>query len=146
MKRRIVFLISAVLFVACGVSQSAVENPAPDDVVDIGYGKKSRKDVSTAISSVPIDENTVFTYRNIYELIQGKCPGVFVEGKTIIIRGRQSKNYDSEPLFVVDGVPCDSIDWINPNDVKSIDVLKDAASCAIYGVRGSNGVIIINLK
>lgn len=61
-------------------------------------------------------------------------------------RGINSINSDTEPLIIVDGSPQSNIDWINPNDVRSIDVLKDAGSTAIYGSRGANGVIIINLK
>lgn len=64
----------------------------------------------------------------------------------ILIRGISSINSSTEPLIVVDGTPQTNIDWINPNDVKSIDVLKDGGSSAIYGSRGANGVIIINLK
>ena len=78
-------------------------------------------------------------------MIQGKCPGVKVEGQRIIIRGESTIYAGKDPLFIVDGATVNSIDWINPYDVKSIDILKDAAA-SIYGSRGANGVIIINLK
>jgi len=71
---------------------------------------------------------------------------VQVDGNKIVIRGVNTVNGDTDPLFIVDGAAYNNIDWVNPNDVKSIDVLKDAGSASIYGVRGANGVIIINLK
>ena len=149
MKRMITLLAMAALFSSCGALHSAdsvqIESPG-EQVVDIGYGKEVRKNLTSSISSVPVDKENFVPYRNIYELIEGKCPGVSVQGKSIAIRGINSINSDTEPLIIVDGSPQSNIDWINPNDVRSIDVLKDAGSTAIYGSRGANGVIIINLK
>ena len=80
-------------------------------------------------------------------MIQGQCPGVEVEGTKVRIRGVSSINSPTDPLFVVDGIIQNGgVDYISPNDVKSITVLKDAASCAIYGSQGANGVILIDLK
>ena len=84
-------------------------------------------------------------YRDIYEMIQGKCAGVQVTGRSITIRGKNSINLSTEPLFVVDGVAVEDVSHINPREVKNITVLKDSAA-SIYGVRGANGVILITLK
>ena len=135
------------LFTSCGVfftSENSSRTPS-EEVVDIGYGKEVRGNLTTSVSSVDIDTDKT-PYRDIYELIQGKCAGVTVQGTKITIRGENSINSSTDPLFIVNGSPTSSIDWINPSDVKSIDVLKDAGSAAIYGSRGANGVIIINLK
>ena len=149
MKRIIPLIALAAFITSCGAStQVASEETysAGEEVVDIGYGKQVRKNLTSSVSSVPVGDKYVNTYRNIYEMIEGKCPGVAVQGTSITIRGTNSINGSTEPLIIVDGTPQTNIDWINPNDVKSIDVLKDAGSSAIYGSRGANGVIIINLK
>ena len=143
MKR--LFLIPAlVLVAACGtVNQTPREM---EDPVNVGYTTVDRKNLTTSVSVVrPEDSPT--PYRNIYEMIQGKCAGVDVDGNKVTIRGVNSVNSSTDPLFVVDGVPqTGGVGWVNPNDVQSITVLKDAASCAIYGSRGANGVILIDLK
>lgn len=132
---------------SCGVfSANETMGPVPsEEVVDIGYGKEVRGKLSTSISSVNVSSDMTH-YRDIYEMIQGKCAGVSVQGNQITIRGKNSINASTEPLFIVNDAPQSSIDWINPNDVKSINVLKDAGAAAIYGSRGANGVIIITLK
>lgn len=148
MKRVLQLFTLGVLVCSCGVFKRGNDPyiPRSAEVVDIGYGKAARGDLASSISSVPLDDNTTHTYRDIYEMIQGKCAGVVVEGKKITIRGIGSIYGSTDPLFIVDGSAASSIDWINPNDVKSIDVLKDASATSIYGSRGANGVIIINLK
>lgn len=148
MKRIIQIVTLGVLVCGCGVSTRSNDpyTPHSAEVVDIGYGKAARGDLATSVSSVPIDDNTVQTYRDIYEMIQGKCSGVQVEGQKITIRGISTIYAGTDPLFIVDGAAQSSIDWINPQDVKSIDVLKDAGATSIYGSRAANGVIIINLK
>ncbi len=148
MKRILQIVALGVLVCGCGVftRNNDAYIPRSAEVVDIGYGKAARGDLTSSVSSVPIDENTTHTYRDIYEMIQGKCSGVVVEGQRIIIRGIGTIYAGTDPLFIVDGSAVSSIEWINPHDVKSIDVLKDAAATSIYGSRGANGVIIINLK
>ena len=143
MKR--MFLIPAlVLVVACGTLSTTPREM--EDPVNVGYTTVDRKDLTTSVSVVKADQNTS-VYTNIYEMIKGRCPGVDVEGTKVTIRGVNSINGDTTPLFVVDGVQqSGSIGYISPNDVKSITVLKDAASCAIYGSQGANGVILIDLK
>ena len=149
MKRIILIGALVALVSACGVfkSDSSVYNkPRSEDIVDVGYGTEVRGNLTTAVSSVDMDTYSNTSYRNIYEMIAGKCAGVQVDGNKITIRGQNTINGGTDPLFIVDGAAYNSIDWVNPNDVKSIDVLKDAGSASIYGVRGANGVIVINLK
>jgi TonB-dependent SusC/RagA subfamily outer membrane receptor len=149
MKRIILTGAMVALVSACGVFKSdptVYNKPRSEEIVDVGYGKEVRGNLTTAVSSVDVDTYANTSYRNIYEMIAGKCAGVQVEGNKITIRGINTVNAGTDPLFIVDGAAYNSIDWVNPNDVKSIDVLKDAGSASIYGVRGANGVIIINLK
>jgi TonB-dependent SusC/RagA subfamily outer membrane receptor len=109
---------------------------------------KSKKEKNTAVGqsiSTEKDKNTVI-YRSIYDMIRGRIAGVIVQpDNTIIIRGISSIKNNAEPLFVVDGNVVSSIDYIVPNEVKSIAVLKDAEA-SIYGSRGSNGVLVITTK
>lgn len=114
-----------------------------DDKVDIGYGSTNKEELTSSVGVVNIDKNN--TYRNIYEMIAGKVPGVVVSGRSITIRGLSSVNAGTEPLYVVNGSVTNSIDDIPPSDVDNISVLK-GSSAAMYGSRGSNGVILINLK
>ena len=146
MKRLLVSILAvSALLSSCSVFRiSEYATPPSEKVLDIGYGKEIRGNLSSSVSSLDVNTDKTI-YRNIYELIQGKCAGVMVNGTSITIRGENSINSSTEPLFIVNGAPQTSIDWINPNDVKSIDVLKDSAT-AIYGARGANGVIVITLK
>jgi TonB-linked SusC/RagA family outer membrane protein len=125
---------------------------ALDDVVVVGYGTRRRKDVTGAISS--IDEKTLreVPVTNAQQLLQGRVAGVYVTQNSnkpgaepsILLRGHRSITAGNDPLYVIDGIPTnDGFNDINPNDIVSIDVLKDASATAIYGSRGANGVIII---
>jgi TonB-dependent SusC/RagA subfamily outer membrane receptor len=116
-----------------------------DKDINIGYGSVDRKNLTTPVSKLDVDENKNTPYMNIYEMIRGKVPGVEVNGKSIRIQGASSFYLSTEPLFVVDGMIVSSVDDISPFDVKSIEVLKGAAA-SIYGSRGANGVILIYLK
>jgi TonB-linked SusC/RagA family outer membrane protein len=135
---------------------------ALNDVVVVGYGAQKRKDVTGAVSS--INEKTLreVPVTNATQLIQGRVAGAFVTQSsnipgaqpTIRIRGTRSfgaafgnSNLANDPLYVVDGIPIQGgFNDINPNDIESIDILKDASATAIYGSRGANGVIIITTK
>jgi TonB-linked SusC/RagA family outer membrane protein len=130
------------------------EDHTLNEVVVIGYGSVKRKDVTTAVSTVStkdIDERPIVSAA---QAIQGKAAGVSViqpngapGGETVIrVRGSTSFNGSNEPLYVVDGVPVDNIGFLAPNDIASIQILKDASSAAIYGSRAANGVIIISTK
>lgn len=137
-------LISAVVAgLVCGCGTVAVDTQ--NRIYDIGYGTITEREKTSSISDVPVDE-TISQYTDIYEYIKGKVPGVVVTGDRILIRGVSSINLSNEPIFVVDNVPVDNVKWLSPTDVKSITVLKDASACAIYGVRGANGVIVITTK
>lgn len=124
-----------------------------DEVVVIGYGSIKKQDLTGAVSSMDEDEITARSVNSPMASIQGIMPGVQVKSSTgrlgdgydITIRGQNSLSSGS-PLFVVDGAPTDGIDFLNPEDIARIDILKDASSTAIYGSRGSNGVVIVTTK
>ena len=123
-----------------------------DEVVVVGYGTAKKRDLTGSIVSVKGDEVADKPATNPIASIQGKVSGLTVvnsgrvgQNPDIRIRGTSSR-YNSSPLFVIDGIFADNIDFVNPNDIQSIEVLKDASSLAIFGVRGANGVIIITTK
>ncbi len=128
-----------------------------EDVVVIGYGRQKKSDVTGAVASIPKDriENMVRT--DVVQLIQGAAAGLNVSataagsnpesGAVLLIRGRHSISASNDPLIVLDGVPYNgSLSDINPSDIESIEILKDASSAAIYGSRAANGVILIQTK
>ena len=125
-----------------------------DEVVVVGYGAVKRSDLTSSITTVKGDEITEVTTGNAMDALQGKLSGVQVvsgggPGTTpkVLVRGITSAN-NTNPLYVVDGVPLNSnnINFLNSNDIESMEVLKDASASAIYGTRASNGVIIITTK
>ncbi len=146
MKRWLSIILSAALAAGCGVSAPR-ESASPEDAeVNVGYGTVKKRDLSHPVSSVQVKDNDLRTYRDMYEYLEGRVAGVVVTtGKRIVIRGINTINGSSDPLIIVDGAECQDLSTINPNDVKSVDVLKDSAA-AIYGVRGANGVIVITTK
>ena len=115
-----------------------------DDAVDIGYGTVKKRNMSGNVSKIDGTNPKYASYRTIYDMIRGELPGVQVNGTSIRIQGASSLLLSTEPLFVVDGITVNSISDIQPMMVKSIQVLK-GSSAAIYGSRGANGVILINL-
>ncbi|MCX6302603.1 MAG: TonB-dependent receptor plug domain-containing protein [Bacteroidia bacterium] len=115
-----------------------------DEPVDIGYQTVKKKDLIVPVGKVDGTKSKYASYNTVYEMIRGEIPGVLVNGTSIMIRSATSINSGTEPLFVVDGVPVTTIDNIQPQMVRSIEVLKGSAA-SIYGSRGSNGVILINL-
>lgn len=125
-----------------------------EDVVVIGYGSVKRKDITTAISSVSTKDLDQRPIVNVAQAIQGRAAGVAVmqpngtpgAEMAIRVRGTTSYNGSNDPLYVVDGVPVDNIKFLSPNDVESIQILKDASSAAIYGSRAANGVVLITTK
>ncbi|WP_321437939.1 TonB-dependent receptor [uncultured Bacteroides sp.] len=125
-----------------------------DEIVVIGYGSVKRKDVTTSVASVStkdLDERPIISAA---AAIQGKAAGVNViqpngepgAGMVVRIRGNSSINASNDPLYVVDGVPMTEINFLSPNDIESMQILKDASSAAIYGSRASNGVVLITTK
>ena len=115
-----------------------------NEVVDAGYRNAKKKTLTSPVGEIKGNKSKYASYNNIYDMIRGEVPGVIVNGTSIMIRSTTTVNGSTEPLFVVDGVPVNTIDNIQPIDVKSISILK-GSSAAVYGSRGSNGVIIINL-
>ncbi len=115
-----------------------------DEVVEVGYRNAKKKTLTSPVGEIKGTKSKYASYNNIYEMIRGEVPGVYVNGTCIMIRSATTVNGTTEPLFVVDGVPVSTIDNIEPQMVRSISILK-GSSAAIYGSRGSNGVIIINL-
>lgn len=130
------------------------DNALLDEVVVIGYGEVKRGDVTTAVASVSAKELANRPIVSAVQAIQGKAAGVNVmspngsPGSTpqIRVRGTTSMNGSNDPLYVVDGVPVDNINFLSSNDIENIQILKDASSAAIYGSRGANGVVLITTK
>jgi TonB-dependent SusC/RagA subfamily outer membrane receptor len=118
--------------------------PNGEEDINVGYGSVKKKDLTQSVNKLDGGSNRFASYTNIYEMIKGEFPGVKVIGKSINIQGSFSLYSSTEPLFVVDGVPRESIDNVPPQMVKSIEVLK-GASATIYGTRGACGVILITL-
>jgi TonB-linked SusC/RagA family outer membrane protein len=122
-----------------------------DEVVVVGYGTQRKKDVTGAITSVKVKDMLAVPTTSVAEMMRGRVAGVQVtigssrpgSGSDILIRGKRSLSGGNSPLFVVDGSPVNDIDDLNANDIKSVEVLKDASSQAIYGARASAGVILV---
>ncbi|MDR1527741.1 MAG: TonB-dependent receptor [Dysgonamonadaceae bacterium] len=127
---------------------------ALDEVVVVGYGTMKRRDLTGAVASVTGEKLAANPVTNVMQALQGQLPGVNVisqDGRpgasmSIRVRGGGSITQSNEPLFVVDGVQVSSLDDVPAANIESIDVLKDAASTAIYGARGANGVILVTTK
>ena len=125
-----------------------------DEVVVVGYGSQKKRDVTGAISSVSKQQIQERQPLNVLDALQGQVPGLQVAqesgrpgaGSSIRIRGTATLEAGANPLYIVDGAQGVNIDGINPADIESIEVLRDAASAAIYGARSANGVIIITTK
>ncbi len=125
-----------------------------EDVIVVGYGTQRKKDVTGSISSVNTKEMMTIPTTNVNEMLRGRIAGVSVTvnssrpGGTsdILIRGQRSLSGSNAPLYIVDGSPVSDINDLNANDIKSIEVLKDASSQAIYGARASAGVILVTTK
>lgn len=129
-------------------------NSALNEVVVIGYGTARRKDLTGSVASVSGKQIAAVPVANAAQALVGKVAGVNVTtqdgrpdaGVSIRIRGGGSISQSNEPLYIVDGFPVGNITDIPPNQIETIDILKDASSTAIYGARGANGVIIITTK
>lgn len=126
-----------------------------DEVVVIGYGTMDKKELTSAISHVGEKDFLTVSSLDPSMMIQGKVPGVSITNTgagdpnnqaSIQIRGVSSRSAGLGPLIVIDGVPGGNLTNINPNDIASFDILKDGAASAIYGTRGSNGVILVTTK
>jgi TonB-linked SusC/RagA family outer membrane protein len=125
-----------------------------NDIVVIGYGTQSKASVTSSVSTIKIGEVDQGSGFNPVKMLQGRAAGVNIispsgrpgEAPVVMIRGIGSISGGSSPLYVVDGIPNETFPGINPNDIESMEVLKDASAAAIYGSRANSGVIIITTK
>ena len=126
-----------------------------EEVVVIGYGSMQRKDVTSSITTVKAEDLNVGVYTDPAQLLQGKVPGLAITTTgdpngtpSITLRGASSLREGAamQPYYVIDGIPGVDISMVAPDDIESIDVLRDATATAIYGSKAANGVIIINTK
>lgn len=157
MNRATLFFAMAILPTGFAFAQSSANDTVGkeakiEEVVVIGYGQQKREAVTGSVSSLSGNALKEVPASNITEALGGRLPGVEISQistkpgaeQQIRIRGTRSLSADNNPLIVLDGIPfAGSISDINPNDIKSLDVLKDASATAIYGSRGANGVILI---
>ncbi len=129
------------------------DNQLLDEVVVVGYGTVKKRDLTGAVTSMKNADVVIAPTNNVMEALQGKIAGMDItktsgqvgEDVEILLRGSRSIYGSNEPLFIIDGIP-GSYSQINPSDIESVDVLKDASSTAIYGSAGANGVVIITTK
>lgn len=126
---------------------------ALEEVVVVGYGIQKEKDLTSAITTIKADEIAKTPSSSAMQGLQGKVPGVQIvssgapgSGPKMLVRGVGTLEGDSKPLYVVDGMFLDNIDFLNPADIESISILKDASAAAIYGVKAANGVVLIETK
>ncbi|TLU96970.1 TonB-dependent receptor [Dyadobacter sediminis] len=136
--------------------QMTVDNKALEEVVVVGYGTQRKRDITAAVSVISMEDIGEVPKSNVTRMIQGQAPGVIIKQKSgapgqqfeVKVRGISSLGAGSDPLYVIDGFPVGiSVGQnLNPNDIETITILKDAASTAIYGARGSNGVVLIKTK
>ena len=126
-----------------------------EEAVAVGYGTMKKSDVTGAMVSVGSEELTERPTNNVFEALQGRAAGVDIRSNdrpgevgAVYIRGQRSLTASSTPLYVVDGIPMmsGSIENLNPQDIESIEILKDASATAIYGSRGANGVVLVTTK
>jgi iron complex outermembrane receptor protein len=124
------------------------------EVVVVGYGTQRKKEITSAITSISSEQFNKGNINDVAQLLQGKVAGLSIskpggnpnEGFEIRLRGLSTIGAGTSPLVVVDGMIGADLNSIDPNDIKTIDVLKDGSSAAIYGTRGSAGVIIVTTK
>lgn len=129
------------------------DNKLLDEVVVVGYGVVKKSDLTGSVGSVKAENISAKGSTSLMESLQGQVAGVNIsqsssragDGFSIQIRGKSSLN-GGEPLYVIDGVVCDNMNFLNPMDIEKVDILKDASSTAIYGSRATNGVVMITTK
>ena len=134
MKLTPLLLLTALLATSCGVSNQAGQER-------VGANSDDRRTYSP--SKVKLEN--AGTYKDIYEYLQGRVPGVQVVGTSIRIRGINTATGNTDALIIVDGMEVSDVSDLSPNDIASVEVLKDAES-TLYGMRGANGVVVITTK
>lgn len=133
-----------------------VDTKALEEVVVVGYGTQRKRDITSAVSVISMEDIGEVPKSNVTRMLQGQAPGVIIKQKSgtpgqqfeVKVRGISSLGAGSDPLYVIDGFPVGTSAGqnLNPNDIETISILKDAAATAIYGARGSNGVVLITTK
>lgn len=157
-----VLVISAVSFATLEVNVTSASNydivlstssVALTDVVVVGYGRSSKRTLSSAITSIKPEDLNRGAIGDVGQLLQGKVPGLNITASgdpnrpaAIILRGASTINSPQGPFYVIDGIPGADINAVAPDDIASMDILKDASATAIYGNRASNGVIMVTTK
>ncbi|GEP96704.1 SusC/RagA family TonB-linked outer membrane protein [Chitinophaga cymbidii] len=136
--------------------QLSLSNQGLNEVVVLGYGSQRKRDVTAAISTIDVSKLRDVPAANVSRLLQGQAPGVTVKQNSgapgrefsVVVRGLGSLGAGSRPLYIIDGFPVGTSvgQNLNPNDIATVTILKDAVSTAIYGARGSNGVVLITTK
>ena len=133
----------------------APEATALSEVVVVGYGTATKQEITSSVTSIKEEDFNQGNVNDPAQLLQGKVPGLNIvkenggdpnAGFTVRLRGLSSVGPNNGPLVIIDGVPSQNLNQVDPNDIASIDVLKDGAAAAIYGTRGSAGVIIVTTK
>lgn len=146
MKKLVTIVMALAAAVSCGTSSRVPADSTTDDTVNIGYGTQSRRDSNYAIGSVKVDESQIASYESITEYLKARVPGIEVlDNGSVRVRGENSLSLRTEALILVDEVEVKDLLTVNPVEVHSVDVLKDAAASA-YGVKGANGVVLITTK
>lgn len=144
----ILLAAACVSLASCGTQKasSAVSTAENGDVmINNGYSKESKKNSASTVSNVEFQRGS--GYHNIYDYLRGRVAGLVVHNdNSITIRGISSIYGSNEPLILVDGIEMQDISFIHPDDVKTVDVLKDPSVTSLYGSRGANGVILITLR
>lgn len=147
-------LVLALVLAGCSQSGAARENDTDKDEVSIGYGTQPKDQTTGAVDNIDADDETrpIARVEEMLERSSGvrliRTPG---GGIRVRIRGTTSINGSNEPLYVIDGMPVQvdptqGLNWLNPSDIDTISVLKDASATSMYGSRGANGVVIIKTK
>lgn len=149
----IALLILVTVPVGCASSESARTALRGDEEINIGYGVQQKRVITGAVETVDVEEALRRPVARVSDILRGRVSGVLVtEGPGgILIRIRDARRHGADPLYVIDGMPVTPdpggvLPWLNPFDIASITVLKDAASAAIYGMRSGGGVIVITTK
>ena len=151
--RRITCVLVQGVLKACHQQLPPTLRPSSPDSVNVGYGQQGREQVGHAVQSITADDIATIHVRRVEELLAGRFPGVMVlatPGGGWIVRVRNS-GPDRPPLYVVDGVPVEvradrGVDWLNPEEIERIDILRDPAETSMFGGRGANGVVVIRTK
>ncbi|MCF0176112.1 MAG: TonB-dependent receptor [Bacteroidales bacterium] len=125
-----------------------------EEVVVVGYGTTKKRDLAGSVASIKTENVKAGVISSPAEVLRGRAAGVYVHqasfepggGISVRVRGASSISSENEPLYVIDGLQCDNATNVSPQDIESIEILKDAASTSIYGARGANGVVIITTK